>query len=66
MNRTALILVDIQRDFWQPLAHEPWLAAFPENVRTLLATARRHGVRPAAIPKARSFSMPAISIRPKG
>lgn len=44
MNRAALILVDIQRDFWQPLAHEPRLAAFPENVRALLVAARRHGL----------------------
>jgi len=44
MNRMALILIDIQKDFWQPLAHAPGLTAFPENIQSLLATARRHGL----------------------
>jgi nicotinamidase-related amidase len=36
----ALLLVDIQRDFWGPLAAAPHVASFPANVRTLLDTAR--------------------------
>lgn len=36
----ALILIDIQRDFWQPFQALPHLAAFPANVATLLQTAR--------------------------
>ncbi|MBI5879261.1 MAG: cysteine hydrolase [Chloroflexi bacterium] len=44
MTRMALIVIDIQKDFWQPLAHEPGLTVFPENVHALLATARRHGL----------------------
>jgi nicotinamidase-related amidase len=41
-TRLALLLVDVQRDFWRPLAGEPHCASFPTNVRTLLATARAH------------------------
>jgi ureidoacrylate peracid hydrolase len=36
----ALLLVDIQRDFWGPLAAAPHVSSFPANVRTLLDTAR--------------------------
>src|SRR5262249_7683581 len=36
----ALLLVDIQRDFWGPLADVPPFASFPANVSTLLETAR--------------------------
>jgi nicotinamidase-related amidase len=36
----ALLLVDIQRDFWGPLAAAPHASSFPANVRTLLDTAR--------------------------
>jgi nicotinamidase-related amidase len=42
MSRLALLLVDIQRDFWRPLAQEPRFASFPSHVATLLATARAH------------------------
>src|SRR5437764_1031920 len=36
----ALLLVDVQRDFWAPLQAAPEHAAFPANVRALLAAAR--------------------------
>jgi nicotinamidase-related amidase len=36
----ALILVDVQHDFWAPLRDAPEHAAFPANVRALLAAAR--------------------------
>jgi nicotinamidase-related amidase len=39
-NQLALLLVDIQRDFWRPLAAEPRCAPFPANVASLLAAAR--------------------------
>jgi nicotinamidase-related amidase len=39
-SQLALLLVDIQRDFWRPLESTPRWAAFPANVRTLLGTAR--------------------------
>jgi nicotinamidase-related amidase len=41
-RQLALLLIDIQRDFWQPLAAEPRFAAFPANIRALLDTARSH------------------------
>lgn len=40
----ALLLVDIQGDFWAPLKGLPQFASFPANVRTLLATARANGL----------------------
>jgi nicotinamidase-related amidase len=36
----ALILVDIQNDFWRPLQALPHLAAFPASVERLLGAAR--------------------------
>lgn len=36
----ALLLVDIQRDFWEPLTGAPQVSSFPANVRLLLDTAR--------------------------
>jgi nicotinamidase-related amidase len=42
MTQLALLLVDVQRDFWSPLTGEPRFACFPTNTRTLLATAREH------------------------
>jgi nicotinamidase-related amidase len=44
MQRTqlALLLVDIQRDFWKPLQDVPQFASFPDNIRTLLNAARTH------------------------
>ncbi len=41
-TQLALLLVDVQRDFWAPLEGEPRFASFPDNVRTLLTTARTH------------------------
>jgi nicotinamidase-related amidase len=42
MERTqlALLLVDIQRDFWRPHQGDPLFSSFPANVRTLLTAAR--------------------------
>jgi nicotinamidase-related amidase len=40
----ALILIDIQRDFWQPLKILPRLSAFAANVTTLLQVARDKGL----------------------
>jgi nicotinamidase-related amidase len=42
ISQLALLLVDIQRDFWKPLEGEPLFASFPANVRALLATAHAH------------------------
>jgi len=39
-EQIALILIDIQRDFWQPLKKHPEFAAFPGNVGILLSNAR--------------------------
>jgi nicotinamidase-related amidase len=39
-TQLALLLVDVQRDFWGPLQSELRFTSFPTNVRTLLATAR--------------------------
>jgi ureidoacrylate peracid hydrolase len=36
----ALILVDVQRDFWQPFQALPHLATYPAKVATLLQVAR--------------------------
>jgi nicotinamidase-related amidase len=41
-TRLALLLVDIQRDFWGPLESMPQFISFPANIRTLLGTARAH------------------------
>src|SRR5262245_46158228 len=43
-NQLALIMVDIQRDFWRPLEKKGHFPTFPQNVRTLLVTAREHGL----------------------
>ena len=43
-QQLALILIDIQRDFWQPLKAEPEAAAFPSNVAALLRSARATGL----------------------
>jgi ureidoacrylate peracid hydrolase len=44
LQQLALILVDIQRDFWQPLKGIPQAQAFPANVAALLRSARAHGL----------------------
>jgi nicotinamidase-related amidase len=43
-NQLALLLVDVQRDFWGPLEGEERFRAFPGNIRALLDTARAHGL----------------------
>jgi nicotinamidase-related amidase len=43
-QQIALILVDIQRDFWRPLKDHPEYASFPGNVETLLSEARTRGL----------------------
>ena len=35
MRKVALVFVDIQRDFWEPLKSLPEYASFPENVNRL-------------------------------
>jgi nicotinamidase-related amidase len=39
-TQLGLLLVDIQRDFWEPLMGAPHVHSFPANVRTVLDTAR--------------------------
>jgi len=43
-EQVALVLVDIQRDFWRPLKDHPEFAAFPGNVETLISEARTRGL----------------------
>jgi nicotinamidase-related amidase/ketosteroid isomerase-like protein len=43
LRQPALVLIDIQRDFWRPLANAPHAASFPANVRGLLDLARANG-----------------------
>jgi nicotinamidase-related amidase len=42
-EQLALILIDIQRDFWQPLSQHKKYQGFPENVKKLLSFARSKG-----------------------
>lgn len=41
-KQLALLLVDIQRDFWRAWEKSPQFKSFPENIRTLLSVARTH------------------------
>ena len=43
-GKVALVLIDIQRDFWSPLKDHPEFASFPGNVETLLHEARSRGL----------------------
>jgi len=43
-GQVALILIDIQRDFWGPLKEHPEFASFPGNVEALLSEARSRGL----------------------
>jgi len=43
-RQIALILIDVQRDFWQPLKEHPQFADFPRNVGALLSEARAKGL----------------------
>ena len=45
MNQLALVLVDIQRDFWHPLEEAGKFPRFPDNIRRLLRTARANHLR---------------------
>ena len=40
----ALVLIDIQKDFWRPLRNHSEFAAFPWNVGSLLSEARARGL----------------------
>ncbi len=44
-EQIALILVDIQKDFWDPMSGDPAFKAFPENVAKLLSLSRERGYR---------------------
>ena len=43
-RQIALILIDVQRDFWRPLKEHPQFADFPRNVGALLSEARARGL----------------------
>ncbi len=43
-EQVALVLVDIQRDFWKPLKDHPEFSSFPGNVEALLSEARTRGL----------------------
>jgi ureidoacrylate peracid hydrolase len=43
-EQVALVLVDIQRDFWRPLKDHPEFSSFPGNVEILLSEARSQGL----------------------
>ena len=36
----ALVLIDVQRDFWKPINGDPSFKTFPENIRKLLSISR--------------------------
>jgi nicotinamidase-related amidase len=40
----ALILIDIQKDFWRPYEANPKFKSFPGNIRSLLTAARERGI----------------------
>ena len=42
-KQIALILIDIQKDFWEPLRDTPEFKHFPENVARLLSISRERG-----------------------
>jgi len=42
-EQIALILIDIQKDFWDPMSGDPALKSFPENVEKLLKLSRERG-----------------------
>lgn len=43
-RQIALLLIDVQRDFWRPLRGHSEFAAFPRNVCALLSKARARGL----------------------
>jgi nicotinamidase-related amidase len=42
-KRVALVLIDIQRDFWEPIGEKNMFPMFPEKVSRLLAISRERG-----------------------
>ena len=40
----ALILIDIQKDFWRPYEAHPHFTSFPSNIRSLLTAARERRI----------------------
>ena len=42
-EQIALVLIDIQKDFWDPMSDDPTFKAFPENVAKLLSIGREKG-----------------------
>lgn len=44
-SQVALVLIDIQRDFWEPMSTDPLLKDYPEKVATLLRFSREKGYR---------------------
>lgn len=42
-KHVATVLIDIQRDFWEPMSRDPKLEAYPENVVRLLSFSRERG-----------------------
>jgi len=43
-EQIALILIDIQKDFWQPLSRHEELSSFPKNIESLIHVARDRGL----------------------
>jgi nicotinamidase-related amidase len=41
-KQVATILIDIQKDFWEPMSKDLDLASFPQNVEKLLSFSREH------------------------
>ena len=42
-EQIALVLIDIQKDFWEPMSGDQTFKAFPENVARLLSISREKG-----------------------
>ena len=42
-EQIALVLIDIQKDFWEPMSGDQTFKAFPENVAKLLSLSREKG-----------------------
>ncbi|MFA9496348.1 MAG: cysteine hydrolase family protein [Candidatus Bathyarchaeota archaeon] len=42
-EQIALVLIDIQKDFWEPMSSDQTFKAFPENVAKLLSISREKG-----------------------
>ena len=44
-KHVALLLIDIQKDFWEPMSRDPKLESYPENVARLLSLSREKGFK---------------------